>query len=187
MPFFHHFLAHLAQRAMWDIAITWHPSSVHELFHILIFSSETTWPHGTKLGSKHLCKVLYKVLHFVPFHQQIWPPRAILVSDWLLFKKVFSETAWQNGAKLGRKHLCKVQTWHRWSLGVSDSSTFHSRWLLFFKVMIISLWNLLQYHSIVRWAIQAQWAEPLVSVAICSCIHRPVSVLLVLDKLLTWS
>ena len=61
-------------------------------------------------------------LHFVPFHQQIWPPRAILVSDWLLFKKIFSsETAWQNGAKLGRKHLCKVQTWHRWSLGVSLS------------------------------------------------------------------
>jgi hypothetical protein len=36
-----------------------------------------------------------KFLHFVPFHQQIWPPRAILVSDWLLFKKIFSsETAW---------------------------------------------------------------------------------------------
>jgi hypothetical protein len=34
---------------------------------------------------------------------------AILVSDWLLFKKIFSsETAWQNGAKLGRKHLCKI-------------------------------------------------------------------------------
>jgi hypothetical protein len=31
-----------------------------------------------------------KFLHFVPFHQQIWPPRAILVSDWLLFKKIFS-------------------------------------------------------------------------------------------------
>ena len=45
---------------------------------------------------------------------------------------------------------------------VSDSPTLHSRWLLFFKVMIISLWNLLQYHFIVRWAIQAQWAEPLV-------------------------
>ena len=45
---------------------------------------------------------------------------------------------------------------------VSDSPTLHSRWLLLFKVMIISLWNLLQYHSIVRWAIQAQWAEPLV-------------------------
>ena len=44
-----------------------------------------------------------KFFHFVPFHQQIWPPRAILVSDWLLFKKIFSsETAWQNGAKLGR-------------------------------------------------------------------------------------
>jgi hypothetical protein len=49
------------------------------------------------------------ILHFVPFHQQIWPPRAILVSDWLLFKKIFSsETAWQNGAKLGRKHLYKI-------------------------------------------------------------------------------
>ena len=28
-----------------------------------------------------------KFLHFVPFCQQIWPPRAILVSDWLLLKK----------------------------------------------------------------------------------------------------
>jgi hypothetical protein len=57
----------------------------------------------------NVCKVLYTFLHFVPFHQQIWPPRAILVSDWLLFKQIFSsETAWQNVAKLGRKHLCKI-------------------------------------------------------------------------------
>ena len=28
-----------------------------------------------------------KFLHFVPFRQQIWLPRAILVSDWLLLKK----------------------------------------------------------------------------------------------------
>ena len=28
-----------------------------------------------------------KFLHFVPFRQQIWPPREILVSDWLLLKK----------------------------------------------------------------------------------------------------
>jgi hypothetical protein len=28
-----------------------------------------------------------KFLHFVPFHQQIWPPRAILVSDWLMLNK----------------------------------------------------------------------------------------------------
>jgi hypothetical protein len=33
-------------------------------FHILIFSSETTWSNGTKLGSKHLCKVLDKVSPF---------------------------------------------------------------------------------------------------------------------------
>ena len=28
-----------------------------------------------------------KFLHFVPFREQIWPPRAILVSDWLMLKK----------------------------------------------------------------------------------------------------
>ena len=28
-----------------------------------------------------------KFLYFVPFRQQIWPPRAILVSDWLMLKK----------------------------------------------------------------------------------------------------
>jgi hypothetical protein len=27
-----------------------------------------------------------KYIHFVPFRQQIWPPRAILVSDWLMLK-----------------------------------------------------------------------------------------------------
>jgi hypothetical protein len=30
-----------------------------------------------------------KFLHFVPFCQQIWPPRAILVSDWLMLRKYF--------------------------------------------------------------------------------------------------
>ena len=28
-----------------------------------------------------------KFLHFVPFRQQIWPPRAILVSDWVMLTK----------------------------------------------------------------------------------------------------
>ena len=65
------------------------PSVVRPLtFHILkIYSSETTGQNGTKLGRKIYIRFSIKFLHFVPFRQQIWPPRAILVSDWLMLKK----------------------------------------------------------------------------------------------------
>jgi hypothetical protein len=34
-----------------------------------IFSSETAWPNGAKLGRKHLCKILYKTSSFNSIRQ----------------------------------------------------------------------------------------------------------------------
>jgi hypothetical protein len=46
--------------------------------------------------------------HLVPIRLQTWPPQAILISDWLFSKKIFSsEAALPNGSKLGRKHPWK--------------------------------------------------------------------------------
>jgi hypothetical protein len=44
---------------------------------------------GSILGSSSI-----KIAHLVPIRLQTWPPQAILVSDWLISKTIFSsETA----------------------------------------------------------------------------------------------
>jgi hypothetical protein len=48
--------------------------------------------HRTQFWEPSLAESIYirssiKFLHFVPFRKQIWPPRAIFVSDWLMLEK----------------------------------------------------------------------------------------------------
>ena len=72
-----------------------------------IFSSETTWPNKAKLYRKHLWKVLYKIFSFWPDLTKTWSPWAILVSDWLKFKKFFSSRTRKNNELL----LCRNDVW----------------------------------------------------------------------------
>jgi hypothetical protein len=42
------------------------------------------------VGSSYgMCSI--KTAHFIPIRYQTWPPQAILVSDWLISKNIFSD------------------------------------------------------------------------------------------------
>jgi hypothetical protein len=65
-----------------------------------------------------------EIAHLVMIRYQIWPPQAILVSDWLISKKTFfSGTARPNELKFGRKHLWKVSIRGKDFLEINQSET----------------------------------------------------------------
>ena len=66
----------------------------YQKYSLILSLFSSSGPKGHVRYCHHLASVVcpltfshFNLLHFVPFRQQIWPPRAILVSDWLLLKK----------------------------------------------------------------------------------------------------
>ena len=69
---------------------TWPPWAILVSDWLIFQKSSPLKPHGQMepnfTGSIY-GRSFTKFPHFVPIGLQIWPPRAILVSDWLIFKK----------------------------------------------------------------------------------------------------
>jgi hypothetical protein len=90
-----------------------------------------------------------KFLHFVPFHQQIWPPRAILVSDWLLPRRIISRAcrSWQ------AEHVFSLHStyisYSFWNKGwkvltfskFDEKRAITSRWVIRIRLGVIALFS----------------------------------------------
>ena len=124
-------------------------NSCYWLAGISKISSETTWLNGIKLYRKHLYKILYQVSSFRPNltrNMAAWSNSCFWLAD---ISNIFSETTWQNGTKLYRKHLrevlYKVSSFcpdHHESSFVCLSLTFHI--LIFFETtgpLCTKLWQ----------------------------------------------
>jgi hypothetical protein len=107
----HWFLAHLTQRVMWAIAITWRPSSVRKHFNLLLENHwskwDQTWQECSFAWSNQV--VLLSLRSVIQHDCQVplKPP------DWLKFLMIFfSDTTgtWRMELKIVMNNHCKLLT-----------------------------------------------------------------------------
>ena len=103
-------------------------NSLFWLDDISKISSETTWPSATKLCSKYLCEVFYKVSSFRPDRTTNMAATGNLVSDWLILKKCSTPNGKNCARTIYARSLTRFphfvwirqQIWLSWVIFVSD-------------------------------------------------------------------
>jgi hypothetical protein len=77
--------------------------------------SENTLPNEPKVVGSIYGRSSMKLAQSIPIREQTWPPQVILVSDWLISKKIFSENTLPNEPKVvgsiyGRSSMTLAQS-----------------------------------------------------------------------------